>query len=255
MRPVARVDTIRTVKCDRCENEATVHEVRIEAGKRREKHLCEQCARAEGVAAPQTPAPITTLLSNFMLQQNEAAAVPTPPTPSQAAALSTPCAGCGTTYGQFRQNGLLGCPTCYSQFENQLVPLLARAHEGGTSHIGKVPRRLVASGSVPAATSPAPPPPAERVTAPKVDPQAVARALVQRIAMLKKRLAEAIADEEYEKAAKLRDELVRLEGTPQTGMLPTPPVAKRKPRSAAEHPPHNVEPPEPPAHPGPEGAP
>lgn len=209
--------------------------MRIEAGKRREKHFCEQCAKAEGVATPQMPAPLTTLLSNFMLQQGDAAAPASQQPPAQSAAMTTPCVECGTTYAQFRQNGLLGCATCYSQFENQLVPLLARAHEGGTSHKGKAPRRLTGA---PAATTPVAKPKAQpvRAAAPAIDPQAVAKLLVQRISMLKKRLADAIAEEEYETAAKLRDELARLEGTPQTGTIAPPSQAtpKRKPRSPGE---------------------
>lgn len=217
------------MKCDRCDNEATVHEVRIEAGKRREKHLCEQCAKADGVATPQVPAPLTTLLSNFMLQQGDVAAPAAQQAPAQTPAMTTPCAECGTTYAQFRQNGLLGCATCYSQFENQLVPLLARAHEGGTSHKGKAPRRLTGLPGSPIAATAKP----ARSAAPAIDPQTVAKLLVERIAMLKKRLADAIAAEEYEKAVKLRDELLRLEGMPQTGTLPAP-APKRKPRSTGD---------------------
>lgn len=206
------------VKCDRCDNEATVHEVRIEAGKRREKHLCEQCARSRRGRHPQVPAPLTTLLSNFMLQQGDVAA-PAALSPAQTPAMTTPCAECGTTYAQFRQNGLLGCaPPATRSLANQLVPLLARAHEGGTSHKGKAPRRLTGlPGSPIAATART-----ARSAAPAIDPQTVAKLLVERIAMLKKRLADAIAAEEYEKAVKLRDELLRLEGMPQTGTLPAP---------------------------------
>lgn len=234
-RPAGRYDG--TVKCDRCEHEATVHEVRIEAGKRREKHLCEQCAKADGVSTPQVPAPLTTLLSNFMLQQGDAVSPASQQPPTQSAAMTTPCVECGTTYAQFRQNGLLGCATCYTQFENQLVPLLARAHEGGTSHKGKAPRRLTGAPVAPTAVGKPKP---VRVAAPAIDPQTVAKLLVERIAMLKKRLAEAIAEEEYETAAKLRDELARLEGMPQTGTLPSPAppppqgTPKRKPRSPGE---------------------
>jgi protein arginine kinase activator len=224
------------VKCDRCDNEATVHEVRIEAGKRREKHLCEQCARAEGVAPPQIPAPITQLLSNFMLQQGEAAQPVAGAPAAVGAGAAAVCPSCSTTYAQFRQSGLLGCPTCYAQFENQLGPLLARAHEGGTHHVGKAPRAVAggsdeSGGGVGVAS--AAPTPAGVPAAPKPDPRQVARAIAERIAILKKRLAEAVAAEKYETAAKLRDELVRLEGPPTAGPAPAP---KRKPRSAGDRP-------------------
>jgi len=231
------------VKCDRCENEATVHEVRIESGKHRERHLCEHCARSQGVAVPPVPAPITELLSKFMMHQGEAASAPVGLGATGAAGSATVCQSCSTTYAQFRQTGLLGCPACYAHFENQLGPLLARAHEGGTHHVGKSPRFSSQAGAAaerqgPGAAQrvapPAPPPPA--APRPSADPQQVARAVAERVALLKKRLAEAVAAEQYEKAAKIRDELARLDQAvqpqPETPKL----AAKRKPRSHGDRP-------------------
>jgi protein arginine kinase activator len=229
------IGSIRSsVKCDRCDNEATVHEVRIESGKRREKHLCEQCAKSEGVA-PQVPAPITALLTQFMTQGNPAAGEGTA-AGGTVAPKSVPCPVCGTTYAQFRQTGLLGCAKCYEVFETQLSPLIARAHEGGTRHLGKTPRPVQGGASggrahsstpinkVPAA-APAPP------SAPKADDRAAA----QSIATLKQRLADAVAAEEYEKAAKLRDELVKLHGMmPGAGHQAAEGASKRKPRQSGE---------------------
>lgn len=234
------------MKCDKCDSEATVHEVRIESGKRREQHLCEQCARSQGVGPVQVGTPITQLLSGQFLTQLTPGA-PAPQTGPASARAAQPCPGCGLTYAQFRNNGLLGCQKCYDVFEGQLGPLLARAHEGGTQHTGKSPRRpipgvpaetlassataVAASPSQPvAATAPAPAKPA-------VDPQAEARAVAQRIALLKKRLAEAIAAEQYEKAARYRDELAKLEGRPAKPGSPVAPAQaqatpKRKPPPA-----------------------
>jgi protein arginine kinase activator len=229
------------VKCDRCENEATVHEVRIENGKRREKHLCEQCAKSEGVA-PQVPAPITALLQQFVTQTNPGAAGGETPGP---AAKTAPCPACGTTYGQFRQTGLLGCPKCYEVFEAQLSPLIARAHEGGTRHVGKTPkavpggsRRIVGTATAVAAApspAPAPPTPAPAATA-AAQAKAEQRAMAQTIAALKQQLADAVAKEEYEKAAKLRDELARLQNPPASGGTATAPESapKRKPKASGE---------------------
>ena len=213
------------MKCDKCDNEATVHEVRIESGKRREKHLCEQCAKSEGVA-PQLGAPLTQLLTQFITHQGTAA--PAAAGGSTAAA-AKPCPSCGLTYAQFRQSGLLGCPKCYEVFEGQLGPLLARAHEGGTHHQGKSPRRPIgsrvgatagtgATGGLPArGETPSPPAPS---SAPTVAPSP---STADRIALLKKQLTEAVKAEQYEQAAKIRDELARLEGHPPRA------AAKRKP--------------------------
>ena len=41
---------------------------------------------------------------------------------------------------------LLGCANDYTVFERDLTPLLQRAHEGATHHVGKVPARRGGSG-------------------------------------------------------------------------------------------------------------
>lgn len=192
------------MKCDQCENEATVHEVMIKGGKRHERHLCEQCAKAGGaVASAQTHAPITQLLTDYITTQTSGVGAPLAgPAP---ATVGTDCPGCGMTYAQFRHTGLLGCPSCYAVFEGQLGPLLARAHEGGTHHTGKSPRREKTGESVGAGV-------AERAAVSVPDP---------RLATLRRQLAEAVAAEQYEQAAGIRDQLAKLErmtgGTAQPG--------------------------------------
>jgi len=156
------------MKCDRCDNEATVHEVTIHKGAKVEKHLCEQCAQEEGVAIQSQSIP-AALLSQFMISGGPAPA---------GAPRALACEHCGMTYEQFRQHDLLGCPDCYHAFEKKLMPLLDRVHEGGTAHLGKTPKRS-------------------------------AGALVRerRIFILRKQLETALASEQYERAAELRDAL------------------------------------------------
>lgn len=156
------------MKCDRCQNEATVHEVTVHKGKKVEKHLCEQCAKTDGIAIQSHP-PIAEMLSKFVMSSVGGEK----PTRGQAA-----CEGCGLTYAEFRQTGLLGCEECYDAFEEQLGPLLERAQEGGSHHVGKTPRR---GGG------------------------ALDRGKV--VATLRRQLLDAIAAEHYEKAAELRDRL------------------------------------------------
>lgn len=156
------------MKCDRCDNESTVHEVTIHKGKKIEKHLCEKCAQEDGIAV-QTHAIPAGLLEQFTIGL-------TKQTPK--ATRSPACGQCGMTYAEFRQHGLLGCPDCYHAFEKQLVPLLERAQEGASEHFGKVPQRSVG-----------------------------ALQRQRRLAVLRKQLADALAAEHYERAAELRDEL------------------------------------------------
>lgn len=90
----------------------------------------------------------------------------------------TTCDVCGMTYAEFRKAHRLGCPNDYEAFAGQLAPQLAIAHEGACEHIGKVPHR--AGGD-----------------------QQKQTALLRLRAQLKR----AIAVEDYERAASLRDQI------------------------------------------------
>lgn len=201
------------VKCDRCDNEATCHEVMIKNGKRLERHLCESCAKAEGMG-PQAHVPITQLLNQYITSQMHGAKAGTSGEPS-AAALAGTCPACGTTLNQFRQTGLLGCPECYAAFEGQLSPLLQRAHEGGTHHTGKQPRRR--RGAETAQSAPTDVPsggPRGGTSVAGVEggvPVAPVASTAAEVQSIKAALAEAVAAERYEDAARLRDELLKLE--------------------------------------------
>ena len=83
------------------------------------------------------------------------------------------CPVCGLKFMEFRADGRLGCPNDYAAFVAGLLPLLRRAH-GATRHVGKVPRR--------------------RPGAP------------DRL-RLRAQLRDAVAREDYESAALLRDQL------------------------------------------------
>jgi protein arginine kinase activator len=96
------------------------------------------------------------------------------------------CENCGITWAEFRQSGLFGCANDYVAFEKDLTPLLQRAHEGATHHVGKVPTRRGGTGV-----------PMKR----QID-----------LTKLRKELAKAVEAEDYERAAKLRDQIRQAEG-------------------------------------------
>ena len=163
-------------KCDQCNRPATHHSVEIDKGNKVEKHLCDLHAAQEGMNVKSVHAPINELLTNFVkLHSGEAAAV-------KAVSADAPCSACGMAFAEFKESSLLGCPVCYKSFDQQLGPLLERAHEGGTHHIGKVPRRAGVN-----------------------EHRHVA---LQR---LRGQLDEAVEAEDYELAARLRDDLKELD--------------------------------------------
>lgn len=91
----------------------------------------------------------------------------------------TTCSGCGLTYSEFERTGRLGCTQCYRDFSAQLKPLLQRIH-GRTQHAGRKPAAFV-------------PNPKDM--------------LEERINDLRQKMDAAIASENFEDAAKYRDEL------------------------------------------------
>ncbi len=150
--------------CQRCKKQpATVHLTEIVNNEKRERHLCEDCAREEGVAI-KTQINLQDVLSG-MLEAHQAA--------GEDAGLT--CPDCGMTYGEFRNQGRLGCPNDYEAFADPLREVLEKVH-GATEHTGKMPHR--AGG----------------------DPRAQ-RELMQ----LRRSLQEAVQREAYEEAARLRD--------------------------------------------------
>jgi protein arginine kinase activator len=101
------------------------------------------------------------------------------------------CSSCGTKFGEFREEGLLGCPKCYEAFRFPLGAMLqkvqgAESHWDGTSVI----------------FSEIGPSDAERESAAERDKR---RELVENIARIRFEMNEAISREDYERAAELRD--------------------------------------------------
>jgi len=163
------------MKCDNCNKTATVHLTEIKHGKKIEKHLCEQCAAQNEGLPVKSHTPINELLTNFVMAHS-----------GLQKEVGHACENCGITWAEFRQGGLFGCANDYQVFEKDLTPLLQRAHEGATHHVGKVPTRRGGSGV-----------PMKR----QVD-----------LTKLRKELAKAVEAEDYERAAKLRDQIRQAEG-------------------------------------------
>ena len=94
---------------------------------------------------------------------------------------SPKCPACGFCQADFKKTGRLGCATCYETFAEGLDSLLKAMHKG-TAHVGKVPARL------------------ER-----------ALRFNAQMKTLQGELDQAIADENYENAAEIRDRIKLLQ--------------------------------------------
>lgn len=119
--------------CESCGvNPATMHLTTVINGEKTEKHLCMECAKKQNAGLPQA-FDIGHLLSGFMQHESGSPVSPTQP-------VSNRCPTCGMEYRQFREGGLLGCADCYTAFSDHLEPLLNRIH-GHVRHVGKMPAR------------------------------------------------------------------------------------------------------------------
>ncbi len=115
----------KALKCDLCDNQATVHLTQILNNKVHKVDLCESCAEQKGVTDP----------NGFSLADLLIKSTGGEPAHEDSA---LKCPGCGYTQAQFRKTGRLGCPDCYPHFRKTIETILANMHKG-VSHCGKVP--------------------------------------------------------------------------------------------------------------------
>ncbi len=179
------------MKCQQCGiKEATVHLVERNAGKQRDLWLCSECAEAEqwrrldavnrepgsGEDQPDLPGlpeqdELAEVFDSMLGFLGQAAGQPLPAEPVK------PCPQCGATWHDFHESGRLGCARCYASFRSRLVPLLTAFHRHAT-HIGRAPGDRNGGGN----------------------------RLVE-LSRLRVAMEKAIAAEEFEEAARLRDQL------------------------------------------------
>lgn len=163
-----------------------MHEVTVKNGVRVERHLCESCAGEAGLAPVAGPMAQAVEMLKLVLDPHRK--------PEPAPTVPPACPACGLTFEEFKQHERLGCPTCYDVLAPRLMPIIERAHEGAAQHVGKAPKR----GSDRAESGPA----------------STLAALVleraHRAEALRKLLDDAVRTEQYERAAKIRDEIRKL---------------------------------------------
>ena len=157
------------MKCQTCDNPATVHLTETVNKKKRALHLCDQCARERKLIAD-PPAPQLDLKALLDLLMHP---FPQGGEDTIAQPVTEACAACGLTLAAFKDEGRLGCPHDYDSLRAALEPLLERIHRS-LAHEGKAPRAV-------------------------------------RVGEWQKRMQAAVAAEDYEEAARLRDLIRRSE--------------------------------------------
>ena len=119
------------MKCQKCgKNEANTHVKRVINGEFEEYHLCSECAKDMGYSnmfsdfSTSFTDDFNSLFGSFF--EN---ALP-------ARTQATRCETCGTSYNDIARTGMMGCANCYDVFADRILPTIRRIH-GNTTHMGK----------------------------------------------------------------------------------------------------------------------
>jgi len=91
------------------------------------------------------------------------------------------CSECGLSFDEFKSRGTFGCATCYASFAKAVEPLLENT-QGAVKHVGRVPKRGGAT---------------------------IKR--TKQVDILRQHMNQAVADEDFSRAAFLRDQIKRLD--------------------------------------------
>ena len=162
------------MKCDSCQEKATVFYTQVTDGKLKKFALCDACAEAKGITSPDGLLMPEEMLGGKEMPQSPLDTLPQTAAPSE-------CSSCGFTLENFQRVGRLGCPACYQTFRGEIAQRLPSLHRGVT-HTGYVPKDL-----------------------------AELQRLKSELDVLTAQLEEAITEERYEEAAALRDQIETLE--------------------------------------------
>ncbi len=166
------------MKCDFCDQKATVFLTQLVEGQMKKVCLCDSCAKERGVTDP-TGFSLADLLLGGVSAAGSSPALTgksNAPTPGGG----RKCATCGFSLDDLRRVRRFGCSDCYATFGEEVSQMVRGLHQG-TSHVGKVPDGLMAL-----------------------------HVRHQRIEELRSRLEQAVASESYEEAAGIRDEILNL---------------------------------------------
>ncbi|MEN9974661.1 MAG: hypothetical protein RLZZ282_667 [Verrucomicrobiota bacterium] len=165
------------MKCDFCDQKATVFLTQLVEGQMKKVCLCDPCAKERGVTDPTGFSLADVLVTGMSAGEvSGAGAKPQRATPGGG----RKCPTCGFSLDDLMRVRRFGCGDCYATFSEEVAQIIRGMHKGA-SHVGKVPVGLMAL-----------------------------HLRHQRIEELRARLDQAIASESYEEAAGIRDEILTL---------------------------------------------
>lgn len=175
--------------CENCgKNYANVRYTQIINGVKKEIAVCEECSKKLGIDHLNFDMPIdfSSYLSDFFGEFENNSILPIIEHVNQLQ-----CKNCQTTFEEFMNDGKFGCKDCYETFKEKIDPLLKNIH-GANRHIGRL-------GQIKETN--------------KIENQQIKEENkeISELEELRKKLKLAIKEEKYEEAAKIRDEIKKIE--------------------------------------------
>lgn len=161
------------MKCNICgRREAVIHIQQIIGNKQSKLHLCEKCAAEKGITSIDDKLEMDIAGLFAGLFESRKAITQNMEKKS--------CRYCGTTFDTFNKKNRFGCNHCYAVF-SRILRYKFKKLTSRRQYQGKIPKKLQSY-----------------------------KILFIDLEKLKKNLEEAVRNEDYEKAANIRDEIKRL---------------------------------------------
>jgi len=177
--------------CDNCgKREANVRYSENINGRKKEMNLCEECSKKLGIGQMDFSMPIdfSSFFGSFM---DDFGAPEFMPMLKELKTLR--CDSCGYTFDDIANTGRLGCKDCYDVFEDRLNPIIRKV-QGADHHVGRIGKIIDQK--------------IEKKEQPKKEVENKEKSKIEK---LQEDLKVAIQEERYEEAAKIRDEIKKLE--------------------------------------------
>lgn len=179
------------MKCDNCgKDNANVKYSRSINGITEKMNLCEECSKKLGIGISDIgfnmPIDFSSFLGGFWedFEKQDILSL-------MGNREEVKCKGCNSTFEEVLNTGKFGCPECYETFEEKIDEILNKLH-GKNRHVGRIGKL-------------------EKAKVTEQHEKEMPKENKNELEELKEKLKELVKEENYEEAAKVRDEIKKIE--------------------------------------------
>ncbi len=195
--------------CDNCgKREANIRYTENINGKIKEMHLCEECSKKLGIMNKMDfniSTNFPSFFGSFLEDFEELNSMPIFNELKEKV-----CDSCNTSFEDIINTGKLGCPNCYDVFSDRLDPILKRL-QGANRHVGRKAEQLNNDNKISKNSDDEKNKKEVKSTSKgskeRINTSSKNNVQENEIEKLQEQLKEAIKEERYEDAAKIRDEI------------------------------------------------